>query len=335
MKKIILFGLSALILIIVLCFILFPKPEERQVTAVLSVQEEPAVEEAAAEEPAVVPEEPLPVPEVSEPAVMTPRMRSSFDIVRVEEDGSMVAAGKGEPGTFSSLMDGESVLTEIEINEDGEWIFIPPEPLAAGTHELWLRDSLTDKRDLSEIVVVSVPERENRQETVAVLLSSGAEDVTVLQAPAGQIEAPVDIKAVNYTGGTLAVRGHAGSPGRINVYADNVFLGNVWADGDWTLRLERRLAPGQKYLIRADQVDGRGKVTARVEVPFEMEKGMETAGRRRIRIVKGDCLWSIAKQLYGTGFAYVTIYQANKNQIRDPDLIYPNQVFVLPPASEK
>lgn len=330
MKKIILFGLSALILIAILCFILFPKPEKNKVVAVLPLQEE-----TAAEETIVVPEEPLPLPEVSEPAVLSPRVRSSFDIVRVEEDGSMVAAGKGEPGTFSSLMDGENVLTELQINEEGEWIFIPSEPLVAGTHELWLRDSLTDKRDLSEIVVVSVPERENRQETVAVLLSSDAEDVTVLQAPAKQIEATVDIQTVNYTGRTLVIRGHAGNPGRINVYADNVFLGNIWADGDWSLRLERRLTPGQKYLIRADQVDDKGQVTARVEVPFEMEKGMETAKRRRIRIVKGDCLWSIAKQLYGSGFAYVTIYQANKSQIRDPNLIYPNQVFVLPPASEK
>lgn len=335
MKKIILSGICALILIGVLCFILFSRPEQTQVTAVLPVQEETAVEENAVQEEIALPEEVPPVPEVSEPAALTPRVRSSFDIVRVEEDGSMVAAGKGEPDTFSSLMDGESVLTELEINESGEWIYIPSEPLAAGTHELWLRDSLTDKRDLSEIVVVSVPERENRQETVAVLLSSDAENVTVLQAPAAQIEAPVDIQSVNYADGTLVIRGRAGNPGRVNVYADNVFLGNVWADGDWTLRLDRRLTPGQKYMIRADQVDGKGKVTARVEVPFEIEKGMETARRRRIRIVKGDCLWSIAKQLYGSGFAYVTIYQANKNQIRDPDLIYPNQVFVLPPASEK
>ena len=88
-------------------------------------------------------------------------------------------------------------------------------------------------------------------------------------------------------------------------------------------------------MIRADKVDDRGKVYARVEVPFEMENGMENTKRRRVRIVKGDCLWTIAKQLYGSGFAYVTIYQANKKQIKDPNLIYPNQVFVLPAKAEK
>ena len=92
---------------------------------------------------------------------------------------------------------------------------------------------------------------------------------------------------------------------------------------------------GKKYQIRADKVDARGKVIARIEVPFEMEKGLDKTKRRHIRVIKGDCLWAIAKQLYGSGFAYVTIYQANKNQIKNPDLIYPNQVFVLPVKSEK
>ena len=74
---------------------------------------------------------------------------------------------------------------------------------------------------------------------------------------------------------------------------------------------------------------------ARVEVPFEPVGGMEKSARRRVRVIKGDCLWNIARHLYGSGFAYVTIYQANKKQIKNPDLIYPNQVFVVPAKSGK
>lgn len=66
-----------------------------------------------------------------------------------------------------------------------------------------------------------------------------------------------------------------------------------------------------------------------------MAKGADTSKQRRVRIVKGDNLWTIAKHLYGSGFAYVTIYRANKDQIKDPNLIYPNQVFVLPKKAEK
>jgi nucleoid-associated protein YgaU len=39
----------------------------------------------------------------------------------------------------------------------------------------------------------------------------------------------------------------------------------------------------------------------------------------------------MARRSYGSGWQYSVIYEANKDQIRDPDLIYPGQVFKLPP----
>jgi hypothetical protein len=49
-------------------------------------------------------------------------------------------------------------------------------------------------------------------------------------------------------------------------------------------------------------------------------------------VVRGDCLWNIAKkpQIYNNPFKWTLIYEANKNQIKDPDLIYPGQVFSIP-----
>lgn len=49
-------------------------------------------------------------------------------------------------------------------------------------------------------------------------------------------------------------------------------------------------------------------------------------------VVKGDYLWKIAKkdEFYGNGFAWPVIYNANRDQIKDPDLIYPKQVFKIP-----
>ncbi len=44
----------------------------------------------------------------------------------------------------------------------------------------------------------------------------------------------------------------------------------------------------------------------------------------------GNSLWRIARRSYGEGLRYTVIYDANKDQIRNPDLIYPGQVFVLP-----
>ncbi len=44
----------------------------------------------------------------------------------------------------------------------------------------------------------------------------------------------------------------------------------------------------------------------------------------------GNSLWRIARRLYGDGFQYVQIYEANREQIRNPDLIYPGQIFGVP-----
>ena len=56
-------------------------------------------------------------------------------------------------------------------------------------------------------------------------------------------------------------------------------------------------------------------------------------------IRRGDTLWQISRRLYGQGVRYTTIYLANQDQITDPDLIEPGQIFGVPgearPASEE
>ena len=340
MKKNTAVAVAVLFIVLLLIFAFYPDSGEKQA---LPFTDEPAVSEQKTDltppdfddqspvDEQIMSEQNSPAETGEETLPAEPKLKATFDIVRVEKDGSMIAAGKGEAGAVVSLMDGESVLSEFTVNENGEWVYIPSEPLVSGTHEIWLRDESMNSRDESEVVVVNVPEPQNTEEALAVIMSPDAEQVDVLQAPVPQVRVDIDIRSVNYVNEAFVVQGTVSEDGRINLYADNLFLGNIWAQaGNWSLRVPRKLEPGRKYLIRADKVDLKGKVTARVEVPFEIEKGLEEEKRRRIRVVKGDCLWKIAKHLYGTGFAYVTIYQANKNQIKDPDLIYPNQVFVLP-----
>ena len=47
-------------------------------------------------------------------------------------------------------------------------------------------------------------------------------------------------------------------------------------------------------------------------------------------VKKGDSLWKIAKKYYGNGSKYTKIYEANKSKIKNPNLIYPGQVFTIP-----
>ena len=47
-------------------------------------------------------------------------------------------------------------------------------------------------------------------------------------------------------------------------------------------------------------------------------------------VKSGDCLWNIAKKYYGNGSKYTTIYNANRDKIKNPNLIYPGQVLWIP-----
>jgi len=54
-------------------------------------------------------------------------------------------------------------------------------------------------------------------------------------------------------------------------------------------------------------------------------------------VVRGDCLWNIAKKpdIYGNGFAWPNIYKANRDKIKNPDLIFPKQQFTIPQLTEE
>ena len=56
----------------------------------------------------------------------------------------------------------------------------------------------------------------------------------------------------------------------------------------------------------------------------------QPAGARTYTVVKGDSLSKIAKQLYGDAKKWHHIHEANKDTIKNPDLIYPGQVLTIP-----
>ncbi|MDP6058008.1 MAG: LysM peptidoglycan-binding domain-containing protein, partial [Pirellulaceae bacterium] len=72
-----------------------------------------------------------------------------------------------------------------------------------------------------------------------------------------------------------------------------------------------------------------GKVVARVELPFS-RTGPIAEAETSVIVQPGNSLWRIARRILGQGTAYTTIYEANSDQIRDPDLIYAGQVFTVP-----
>lgn len=84
--------------------------------------------------------------------------------------------------------------------------------------------------------------------------------------------------------------------------------------------------------------------TKTVNISFDMEKPKASIEPQRetgaspapseaqtYTVVKGDCLWNIAKKFYGNGSKYSVIYNANRSVIGgNPNLIYPGQVLTIP-----
>jgi len=194
------------------------------------------------------------------------------------------------------------------------------------------------------------------------------EGAKVLQSAADmppELVANVTIDTITYTPeGAVQLAGR-GTPERVvRLYLDNAPLAEaaISAAGDWAVTLPD-VAPGI-FTLRADQVDAAGVVTSRFETPFKRETvealAAASAGEAAadtgvvaeveaaaeavvaaevdpaavapvtVTVQPGFTLWQIASEQLGAGPLYVQVFEANKDQIRDPDLIYPGQVFAIP-----
>lgn len=136
--------------------------------------------------------------------------------------------------------------------------------------------------------------------------------------------------------GTMRFAGTAAPGATVRVYVGEAHAGDAVADaqGRWHLVPRETPAVG-RHTLRLDQLAASGAVAARIELPFQRDDVTGGAlADGRVVVQPGHSLWRIARQVYGRGLRYTVIYEANRDQIRNPDLIYPGQVFALPSAAE-
>jgi nucleoid-associated protein YgaU len=88
--------------------------------------------------------------------------------------------------------------------------------------------------------------------------------------------------------------------------------------------------PSGRSELRVDRLTPQGTVSQRLTVPFAPIALAALPENRRYLVRRGNNLWMIARRTYGDGLNYTIIYAANAGHIRDPDLIYPGQIFALP-----
>jgi nucleoid-associated protein YgaU len=308
---------------------------------------------------------PAPKPSVAEPAPTAPAVKPQaiipeFDTVRVEPSGETVVAGHGEPNAKIALMAGDKILGEAQANAGGDFVIVP-EPLAPGNYLLSLRSTSGSAAAImsEQTITVSVPAKGQKGVIVALtqpgkpskLLSDPTVDTGGAPQPGEASKPTVAIKTAEVDKGGFYTSGLAPAGSHLRIYLNGSALADVIADaeGKWSLTIGKGVTAGH-YILRADAIDAKGKVIARAEVPFDVPVTIAETGDGKpkpaassadssraivseistVTVARGDSLWRISQKLLGQGLRYTSIYQANASQIRDPNLIYPGQVFVLP-----
>ena len=159
--------------------------------------------------------------------------------------------------------------------------------------------------------------------------------VTVLQDAAPP--PPIALDSIAYDDQGAVTLSGRGEEGDVRLYVDNrpVKTVRIEADGSWEAGLPE-VDPGI-YTLRLDRLGADGAVSDRIETPFKKETRSALAAVRAgpegpaiVTVQPGFTLWAIAAENYGDGAAYVKIFEANASRVRNPDLIYPGQVFAVP-----
>ena len=276
-------------------------------------------------------------PSTIEPPVLFP----TFDVVRISPEGDAVIAGRAVPGAEVTVRDGGAVIGTVIADERGEWVLVPDRPLPSGSRQLSLSARVEGGEAVQskEVVVLFVPaseEVEKGQEVLAVRTPrDGLGASTVLQgkeAPEGDGDG-LSLSVIDYDeAGAVALSGAAAPGATVKVYLDDTLFGTAEADdkGMWTLTPGTLIPPGY-HALRVEQVDSGGLVIADLTMPFrrtELPANVLSAGQ--VIVQPGNSLWRIARATLGDGIKYTLIFEANADQIDDPDLIYPGQIFTVP-----
>jgi nucleoid-associated protein YgaU len=275
------------------------------------------------------------------PATIEAPGRPSFDIVRVSPTGSAVIAGRSAPNADITITDQSGEIGRTRANQRGEWVLVPEKPLTPGTRELGIVAKAADGKtaESESRVVVVVPERAG-EGALAVAMPRDGRGAQVLQSPGG-LEKPLppnqaSIDIVEYSDkGDVVISGRAAPGTRIQAYVDNQPAGTTRTNerGTYSVTLDSSVSLGS-HQVRIDAQGADGKVAARAETKFvRTEIADAQMGSRRVLVQSGNSLWRIAQRSYGAGLRYTLIFDANREQIRDADLIYPGQIFVVPPQA--
>ena len=253
--------------------------------------------------------------------------------VDYDEDGQIFFTGRAEAGAALRLYVDNRHLADVRAGDAGTWEWRGTASIPPGRHALRIDRLTASGRVVERIELPFV--REDVRRVAEARAAAGnpalkrklerrAKAESARQRPAtGERQMEAREPAQKAAQRTAAVR-------QAERQARNGRNGKVQGGLAATVA---QVAP------RASVAEPAARLSAGREQPAAMNgaaagaaRGQKAAGPKNglIIVQPGNNLWNISRVIYGRGVRYTTIYDANRDQIRDPDLIYPGQVFRAP-----
>jgi len=280
---------------------------------------------------------------------------AAIDRVQADGSGAFVAFPQAEPSNVPRRLVLMGDPDGAALESDTSYIVAPiaaPEALAVVEPEVAepevatadataaLETPQVPQDDIASLAPQDPPTVLQADETGVRVVQGGPSLTTPEEDP------NIALDAITYDPeGEVRLSGRATGDGAVQVYIDNepVTASPVTEGGDWRIDLPE-IDTGV-YTLRIDEVDTEGAVVSRLETPFKREEAAEVAAvlaeetaqegfEIAVKTVQpGMTLWAIAEENLGDGILYVEVFAANSDLIRDPDLIYPGQIFRIPEMS--
>ena len=286
---------------------------------------------------------------------------TKVDILRVDESGITIIAGSADPSTTVEAKINNQTIGKSEVNKDGEFVITGEVSSSDQPQELKIitKEEKEEKEEKTKKIVSKKP-LENEEdwvyETKSFIILPGLiknnnenemqkerlDDVRIFEVQQTDILLKEEFKNINVEqltldrikyseNGTAILYGRARTDMNVMVYLNNEFKMKTipGKDGSWDVDLGI-ISPGI-YKLRIDETTIKGDVKFRIETPFKQETKelLDKMFTKAITVQPGNSLWRIARRIYGKGIMYLDIYNKNSHLIKDPDLIYPGQIFSL------
>jgi nucleoid-associated protein YgaU len=294
----------------------------------------------------------------------------TFDVARIEPTGEAVIAGRAAPGATVELLRNGEVHDHAVADQSGQFVIVPPRLPSGTYDLTLRSKQPDGKQTTSKQNVTVALEPKATDRPVVALITPNKPTIMLSQPAAKPAAGAVVVETVEIEpGGKFHVSGQARPGAALRLYLNDSFITSVTAgtDGRFAVTINEGVAPGS-YRVRLDEASSSGSVRARAEVPFNVPettasvsaqaKRAESASPQQPQLAaaaaivlpdggsasstvvvpkittttvsRGDSLWRLSQVSYGAGTRYAVIYKANREQIRNPNLIYPGQVFVVP-----